>query len=264
MNAIQENSGQTGHSVCLQPEELQSVLALAVEAVNSFCLNSDHCVQRLGEIEDQIEDASSVAAIRVLRFRLDECLQRLREEASHQRKQMTGVLDQLRTQLQVAQGARKAASLSPANDALSGLETRASAELAFAAAIELRTPAYGAVFVADCLHQINAQYGFSTGDQMLRTLANHLVSHLVAGDRLFRWTGPVFVALLERVEKPHQVRDEINKLTSVKLAAAVQIGNRSVSLPIPCTALLLPLTEMARLADLTARMDAFIAEQARH
>ena len=90
MNAIRENSGQKSDCACLQPEELQSLLTMAAEAVNSFCLNSDHCVKRLGEVEDQIEEASAVAAIRMLRFQLTECLDRLRREAMHQRKQMAG------------------------------------------------------------------------------------------------------------------------------------------------------------------------------
>ena len=241
------------------------MLSAAVQTANSFCLNSDHCVKRLGELEEEIEDAAAIGGIRVLRFRLTECLQRLREEALHQRKQMTEVLEQLREQLEIAQGAKSAAaSLSPSADALSGLEARAGAEHAFADAMARKAPAYAVLFVADHLHLINARYGYSTGDHMLRGLCEHLASRLSPGDRLFRWTGPVFVVLMERVESVAAIREEISRITSVKLEVTVQIGNGSISLPVPCTSLLLPLPEASGLADLTKRMDAFIAEQARH
>jgi hypothetical protein len=71
------------------------------------------------------------------------------------------------------------------------------------------------------------------------------------------------MAVIERSEGAG-VKAEVSRITSVKLEAAVQIGNGSVMLPITCTALLLPLAQTAGLAELTQRIDAFIGEQARH
>jgi hypothetical protein len=71
------------------------------------------------------------------------------------------------------------------------------------------------------------------------------------------------MALLERTEEA-AVKAEVSRIKSVKLEAAVQIGNGSVMLPIACTSLLLPLAQTDGLAELTQRIDAFIGEQARH
>jgi len=69
---------------------------------------------------------------------------------------------------------------------------------------------------------------------------------------------------MERVESRAEIEQEINRIGSAPLKVTVQIGNGSVSLPIPTLSLLVPLTEVKTFPDLTRRMDAFIGEQARH
>jgi len=242
------------------------LLSAAVQSATNLCLASEHFTQRLSDIEDQIEEACNIDAVRVMRFRLTEYLQQLRDQTLHQRERMAQALAQLREQLEIAQGLKssKAASVPAAVDSLTGLQARGCAERAFAAAIESRLHAYAALFVVDRLHVINARYGYSTGDQMLRTVCEHLASCLSPGDRLFRWTGPAFVALMERVEKVSEVQEEINHIGSSPLKVAVQIGNGSVLLPIPTLSLLAPVAEFDALPDLARRIDAFIGERARH
>lgn len=251
------------HGPVLTPE-LQRALSAAIQTSAGFCSAASHCGQRLGEIEQQIEETSAIEGVRVLRFRLLESLQGLREETQHRHVEMTETLAQLREQLEIAQGVKSAvSSVSLALDPLTRLETRAHAERAMAAAIERGRSAYAVLFVVDRLHLINARYGYATGDQILRKVQLHLGSCLSLKDCLFRWTGPAFMAVLERLVGAG-VQEEISRITSVKLEAAVQIGNGSVLLPIACTSLLLPLAQTTGLAELTQRMDAFIGEQARH
>ncbi|MBZ5591740.1 MAG: GGDEF domain-containing protein [Acidobacteriia bacterium] len=242
------------------------LLSAAVQAATSLCLASEHFTQRLGEIEDQIEEACNIDAVRVMRFRLTEYLQQLRDQTLHPREKMAEGLAQLRDQLEIAQGVKssKAAHVPAAADTLTGLQARGCAERALAAAIDAGVPAYAALFVVDRLHLINSRYGYSTGDQMLRAVCDQLAACLSPGDRFFRWTGPAFVVLMERVESGAEIQKEINHMGLAKLNVTVQIGNGSVLLPIPTLPLLVPLTGLAGLPDLTRRMDAFIGEQARH
>ncbi len=246
-------------------QNLQRALARAAQTAAGFCSTTDHCTHRLGEIEQQIEETSAIDGLRVLRFRLLECLQGLREEAQHRRAEMSETATQLRQQLEIAQGVASAVeNLAPAVDPLTGLEAREPAERALAAVIERGGPAYAALVVIDRLHLFNARYGYATGDQILCTVRGHMGSCLAQENRLFRWTGPAFLALFERIENGGAIEEQVNRITSVKLEAAVQIGNGSVLLPIACTSLLLPLSQTTRLAELTQRIDAFIGEQARH
>jgi GGDEF domain-containing protein len=240
------------------------VLSSAVQAATNLWLASDHFARRLGEIEDQIEEAANIGALRVLRFRLSEYLQQLRDQTLHQRERMAEALTQLREQLEIARGLRSSQRTSVAPDTLTGLQARGCAERALAASLEAGVPAYAALFVVDRLHLINARYGYSTGDQMLRVVCDHLASGLSPGDRFFPWTGPAFVALLERVESLAELEQEINRIAAVPLKVTVQIGNGSVSLPVSILPLLVPLARVKELSDVTGRMDAFIGEQARH
>jgi GGDEF domain-containing protein len=244
--------------------ELQRALSAAIQTTGGFCSAASHCEQRLGEIEQLIEETSSIDGLRVLRFRLLESLQGLREEAQHRYIQMSETLAQLREQLEVAQGTKAAVfSVSPALDPLTGLETRESAERAMAAAIEQGVTAYAALFVVDRLHLCNARYGYATGDQILSRVHRHLATCLSSEDHLFRWTGPAFIALIQRAGDAGEVQEEIDRINSLKLAAGVQIGNESVVLPIVCNSLLLALSQTIGLAELTQRIDAFIGAQTR-
>lgn len=242
------------------------VLSVAVQAATNLCLVSEHLAERLGELEDQIEEAANIGAVRVLRFRLTEYLQQVRDRTLRQRERMAEALTQLREQLEIAHGLRSSQSgnAAAAPDKLTGLQARGCAERALAAALDAGVPGYAVLFVMDSLHVINSRYGYSTGDQMLHVVCDHLASRLSPGDRLFRWTGPAFIALMERVESVAEIEEEITRIGLDQLKVTVQIGNGSVSLPISTVPLLLPLTGVKSLPDLARRVDAFIGEQARH
>jgi len=267
MNSIETNGPTASDGPqCEKEQSSADVLSTAVQAATNLCRTSEHFTQRLGEIEDQIEEACNIDALRVLRFRLTEYLQQLRDQTRHQREKMAEALAALCEQLEIVQGVKSGQGTNRATplDTLTGLQARGCAERAFAAALDAGAPAYAALFVVDSLQLINARYGYSTGDQMLHVVCDHLALGLSPGDRLFRWTGPAFVALLERVESLAEIKQEIGRIGSVPLKVNVQIGNGSVSLPISTLFLLVPLTEVKSVPDLTRRMDAFIGEQARH
>jgi GGDEF domain-containing protein len=250
----------------LKTQELQYILKLAAGAVSSICSANDECFVRLDQIEEGIEETSAIEGVRVLRFRLLECLQELREHSRHQKEEMSRLLAQLQEQLEAAKAGKckENKALSPAVDGLSGLEAREAAELAVAAALERGGNSYAALFVVDRLHTINAQFGYSTGDRVLRAFCGHVKSFLSPQDQLFRWTGPAFVGLLDCGEDPAEVRADIERIAGFKLEVAVQIGNRSILLPVACASLLVPLTEASKLADVTARLDVFTSERVHH
>jgi GGDEF domain-containing protein len=250
----------------LKTHELQHVIALTTEAVSNICSATDICAAQLDQIEEQIEEASGIEGLRVLRFRLEECLQSLREHSRHQKEEISRLLAQLREQLEDAKGVKQPENkdLAPAVDQLSGLDLREAAEQALAAAMERGGPSYAALFVVDRLHVINAQFGYSTGDQVLRAFCSHLKSFLSPQDRLFRWTGPAFVGLLDRGEEPAEIQSDVERIASFKLEATVQIGNRSILLPVNCASVLVPLAEASTLADVTTRLDAFTSERVHH
>jgi len=226
---------------------------------------SDKCLNRLLEIEQKIEATSTLDGLRVLGFRLQECLQGLREQALHDREQMSQVLAPLREQM--ARSLKDASSfrLPRSLDALTGLEAREGAERALVEAKERGSPVMVAVFVVNRVHMINADYGYATGDHILTLAHAHLASLLLEEDQLFRWTGPVFVALLKRsAEHLPGTVETVEGVARTPLQATVQIGNGSVRIPVAITPMILDLSQSGSLDDLSQQIDTFIAKQARH
>jgi GGDEF domain-containing protein len=249
----------------IKTRQLHALLCAAARTVSQLCAASDECVIRLNHIEDQIEETSGIEGVRVLRFRLEECLQTLRDQTRHQREQTAELFVRLQQQIEATQAEEGEEAIFAAEiDKVSGLEEREAAERAMAAAMERGGPLYAALFVVDRLHLINAQFGYSTGDRILREFCEHLKTSLLPQDQLFRWSGPAFLAVIERGEEPAEVAADIHGMAGGQLEAAVQIGNGCVRLPIVRNALLLPLSGAGTLANVLSRMDAFTAQAARH
>ena len=118
---------------------------------------------------------------------------------------------------------------------------------------------FAIIFSIDRVKLINARFGYATGDKVLMLARNHLKQSLSAGDRLFRWTGPVYLVLVKRDAGQEQVMDEVRKITSLKLGTEVRIGNRSVLLPISATSIVFPVAKMHSHAECIRRIDEFIA-----
>jgi len=252
-------------STTLKTKQLHTLLASVARTVSQICSASDECSTRLDQIEEQIEEASGIDGVRVLRFRLEESLQTLRDETRRQREEMSQILDRLQKQIEAVQaGDGDNLLLAPEIDKISGLETRESAERAIARATERGGLSYAALFVVDRLHRINAQFGYATGDRILREFGEHLRSSLLPADQLFRWTGPAFLAVIERSEAPGEVETAVRRVAAEPLETTVQIGNGCVRLPAVRTSHLLPLASGSTLADLSSRLDAFAGQRMRH
>ena len=248
----------------LKTKQLRTLLASVGQTVSQICSASEECGTRLDQIEEEIEAAEGIEGIRVLRFRLEESLQSLRTETRRQREELAQIFARLQKQVEAAQAADRDEK-GPEVDKVSGFQTRETAERLMASAIQRGGGlCYATLFVVDRLHLINAQFGYSTGDRILREVGDHLRSSLLPADQLFRWTGPAFLAVIERGEEPVEVEADVQRLAAERLEATVQIGNGSVRLPIMRTPLLVPLAGGQSLAALKNRLDAFTGQQARH
>ena len=260
-----EATGQPGVSIQSSISQMQKTLAGTAELVAHICFSGDEHVERLGEIEEQIEQSTTIQSARAMKFKLIECLQLVRETTLRQRDQLGRSLTQLRERLEGVQDLQIAAGFEcePALDDLTGLPFRWAAESAFADAIERGGSEYATVFLVSQLHLVNARFGYATGDRILLTVGNHLARILPGKSRLFRWTGPVFVALMTRSEPLGDVEEEVRKITSGRIETDVQIGNGSVLLPAVVNALVVPLSSVSSAHELTSTIDKFVSDAGR-
>lgn len=251
---------QTLNSVQDPIQGLRDMLSVTANTVATLCADNDEYRTRLDEIERQIEQTASFGEGRALRFRLSECLYGLRQAGARQRELMAQALAQLREQLGRVQSGQKLADTAPARDPLTNLEGRESAEQALADAIDRRKAAHAVAFVVGRVHQVNIRFGYATGNQVLLLARDHLASHLRSEDRLFRWSGPTFIALMERGPAQQAIETEVHQIADAHREATVSIGDHAVVIPITFAPLAVPLAQVSDIAELAQKIDRFAGE----
>jgi GGDEF domain-containing protein len=257
---IEEYYQQTSRSLHARTLELHKVLNNFAEGVAAVASGSESTVLHLRDLERQIVRAGTSEQVRSLGTRLTECLETLRIETGRKQERHQQTLAQLQREVERSwHPATNAPGGPAAGDSLSGLPLRAKAESALEAAAQSGEQGFVIAFVVDRVQLINARFGYAVGDQILVLFREHLAKHFHAGDKLFRWTGPVFVALLNRPNLPDGMRTEVKHLTSAKLETTVQIGTRSVMLPVSSTAAIFSLFEINSAPLLIEQIDAFVA-----
>ena len=244
-------------SVRQHSAELQNIISMLTQAMISVSDSGERSAARLQEIEKQLVSASVVEDVRVLKARLGECLENIREERKLQNEQATKVVHELQKTIEQAPKPKQA---DKGVDQATGLPDRAAAEAALAECAAANESAYTLVFIADRIQLINARFGYAAGDEVLKTIQTHVQKNLQPKDTLFRWRGPSFLALLKRTDPVDCVRAEITQIVMSRLQKTFDIGNRSVLLPIGMQWALFPVSSASRL--LVHKIDHFVATHA--
>lgn len=112
-------------------------------------------------------------------------------------------------------------------DALTGLPGRVQAEKAITHAIQRRTRAFVAAIAVDRFDTIQHRFGAAAADEVLLFTSLHLGQELPVGDKLFRWSGPVFVVVMERLHPLEEVEHEIGRLATMRLERLLHLKARS-------------------------------------
>lgn len=256
---LEDYNQRTTRFIRMQSAELQSMLAMLTDTVAAISAGSERSVQRLHTIEKQLERASVLEDIRALKSRLSECLQAVREEVRLQREEMARTMTELKNEIKRAQERRTVSAPPPPKPATASALAmgRAEAEQALAQALEQGLHAYAALFVVDRIEIINARFGSNAGEQLVQFFRHHLTEGLLRSDPVYRWSAASLVALLDRPYSLDDARAEVQHVVSVRLEKTIQIGTRTVLLPITSHWSVLPVFEAASLQELIADLDAF-------
>jgi len=200
--------------------ELRGLVALLLDAISADSLTSPGARADLASIrrnvaaasrEDLSEAATTLAAV----------LPRWREE-----------IEQRLGALFPANGTRHLIAAKPGIDPCTGLPGRGEAEKAIRNKLGGGRPFWAVILILQRLPAINARFGRKVGDQLLITEARQLEKQFGEHDRLFRWIGPSFIALLDRSGPPETVRSEVNHLCLSQFHANLVLDSRTVLIPL--------------------------------
>lgn len=116
-------------------------------------------------------------------------------------------------------------------DTITGLRSMSCAVNAMRRPVPPGTRRYVFVIVVDRIQAVNARFGQDTGDSVLRAFARHVSAEL-GGKDLYRWSGPAFVALLDRCEPLAQVRLQLRHALDAHLEETFDVDGRDVLIPV--------------------------------
>jgi GGDEF domain-containing protein len=259
LRAMEDYNQRTSKLVRRQNTELQHMVSMLTQTIITIGDSSENSVNRLQNIERSIESTQAVEDIRILKLRMSECLEAVRDEAVRQRRDGRDALESLRKELESSQELMGSRTIKPDLDAATGLPGKAEAERAIRAAMESPKGKFLMIAVCGRVQAVNARFGYAVGDGMLEAFAQHFKKRLSARDQLFRWHGPALAALLDRAERLDRVRTEIRQFADTRFDKTVEVGLRTVLIPISATWSIFPLAPP--LDAFLKQLEAFTAAQ---
>ncbi len=241
--------------------ESRSILEKFVSHLSDVYDNpqSEHTIQ---ELRAAIAQPSTPAS----QHKVEECLNRLSQEAADRSRQARELSERLQDRVTIleqtldATGSTPAASVSSPNtivDPCTGLAVRSEGEAAIRRAVSEGMHGYVAVFYLHRMALANARFGEAIGNQVIMFASQHLATAVTKQhDQMFRWTGPAFVAVLERAEAMLSVSNEVQRTISSPISRFFETPTRSVYLPIKITGDVIPLE--GSYAEVSDKIERFI------
>lgn len=243
VKSMQDYNRRASNFIRARGIELQSIVGMLTQAMSQISTGCDTSINRLQDLQKQIEQVSMVEDMRTLKARLSECLETIRTETVRQRDDSTRVVAELDHGMKEARKPKAPPLLVGEADPLTGILLRPQAEQAIRAACEDGAHAYAGLFLLDRVQAMSSRFGFALGDQVVLFFLQHLSQGLLAQDQLFRWGPGAFLAVLERKESASQVRNELGRFLARRIEQSFPVGDRSVVVPISSTWVLVPLFE---------------------
>jgi GGDEF domain-containing protein len=230
-------------SIGSQIKELQSIVSLFMRSMLQVSKSSAASASKLRLIERQIEKTCQAEDLRTIKGQLQQSLEGICAEAAEGERRGERMAEELRDALGRPETSAVLTEAVAGLDLVTGLPGFRAAEKAMREVISAKTGGYLVLFQVDRLELINGRFGFAVGDRILSLFAEHVSRRLSKADRLFRWRGAGLLAVLERSASEVAVRAEIARIVSVRLEEQIDIGSRSVLLPIAASWVLTSATD---------------------
>jgi len=260
LKTLEDYNQRTTRHLRMQGAELQHIVTMLTRTVAALGSGSKQAIGNLQEIEGKLEKASVLEDVRALKLRMAECLQGIRHEAERQKLESAHTTTALQEEIQGAQARIRAAGGGPIADPTTGLPARLAAVAALEEAAIGSQQAYAVLFVVDRVPLINARLGYAAGDQVLRFYGEELRHKLPVADRVFRWSGPAFLAVLDRKERIDKVREQLRYAVPGKLEQTLNLSRRSALVSVSATWALFPIT--LPLDAVIEQIDGFLSSHA--
>jgi GGDEF domain-containing protein len=200
-----------------------------------------------------VAGAQTAAEFEAGRVRIQEIVRLLGDKDRERSSQLNAFVQELQERIKELESrpqsrgamalATQGTQAAPAQiDALTGIPNGAAAREAVLHAQAGDPLPHLAVIHIQSLDLLNARFGQRIGDQIVLTCCQHLASNLCREkDRIFRWRGPAFIALLERDDSPAGVAREISHVCNSVSSSFFGEPHRSILIPVKMVSSTLPI-----------------------
>ena len=238
------------HELRRNSDSAASELANAIKALPGLEGN----VERWTRVEQQIKAISSGEDLEVTKARLCADVAVARAEALQERQKITTLFAGALAKLEAPE-ADAAGNTGAKLDQLTGLPTRAYAEVELTRLHGEEADGYVTLFVVKRLALINAKFGYARGDQVLMKVAMHLAQCLPDFRHLFRWAPCAFLTLAPPDVTYKELRSKIQLIELARLAPTLEWEGRSAMVPVAMDCRILSVKDFTAPSDLFLRLD---------
>lgn len=231
--AMEEYNWATLELIDARHQELQQMVGVLTGAVEELANGNDRSVTKLRAIERQIEQASAIEDIRILRAKLTECVDQLRREVTRQHEESGRVVAEVRgTPKGNCQQTGVDNTKFEAHDPVTGLSGRLAAQQTIQNAISGKAEFCVAAFVIHRIDLIGRRFGQAVSDGVMRSFSAHLRKDLSMARQSFRWNSSTILVFVEGTPATPRIKGEIRQFASTYGNEIVDTGHHTVLLPL--------------------------------
>jgi GGDEF domain-containing protein len=255
--------------------ELQAMLAMMSKTIEFLSQSSKTGIAQLQVVEKNLQTASTVSDVRLLRGKLNDCLVLVRSESTRLREESNAHLVELQAGVdRTANHVRSAGITLPEiepeappepetravsmDDPLTGLQGREAAERMIGDSLARGMPLAVTLFLVHRFAHMRSRFGDQVCDEVLMLVAQHLGEQLETGS-LFRWSGPSFVVITEAERSLHDIEQRMAAIASKRFDKTIEKDRGTVLLPITCSSVVQRISDDDSLHLVTETLDDFVA-----
>lgn len=258
IHALEGHGRSTEHQINTRVRELQSIISLLVSTLSRAFHGSHESVSNIQNIDKLLNKTLELDDLRVIKSRLEECLQTVRTEAERTEKNSAGLAEVVHGVVARPHVTDALAFCEPELNPISGLPGKSRCQSALEAALADAGKFFVVPMQIDRLEAVKSRLGDEACHQVVFMVTESLAKKLQKTDQLFHWEGASFVALLERNHPVEVVKREITRITGARIELTVRVGARLVLVPVTFSYLALPLWEHPSVGQMLHQFQTFL------
>jgi GGDEF domain-containing protein len=231
--------------------EKQQALKLLTGSLLRVCQGSETSTQQLRQIERELTLTAQLSDMKDIKVKLAQCVDALCAETAAQESRYLALKEQI----------AQSSSILEDRDRVTGLATLKNAEARIKELGSAGSHGHVMLFFLKNVEMINRRFGFEAGDAALRRFSSYLAKSLQPDDQLFRWRGPCFVIVTNRLAPFEAIEAEAKQIALRGPEQDIEGNGKSMLIRLMAATSAFPIPKGNTASGLSAQIDQFSADQ---